>query len=184
MFELELELVEILIPTIVICIFECSMFTKMGVSGGFAFVPIYKDWIISTKTSESKKYFVVSCLFNAVMIAFIIDAFKMLSKAAKGTLTSSDMEAGYLGIYILFLVVLAILAIIRSYIYSNDVADAFGRNDGFKAGLFFLHPVFVAILAYGPAEYIGPDGYSPDSFVYPTRDEDDHYGSYGGNFRR
>ncbi len=171
MVELELEMMELFISTLVICIFECSMFTKMGVSGGLAFVPIYKDWIISTKSSQSKRYFVISCIYNVALIIFAVYTFRMVNQVANNLLSRSDFEGAPLGLYIFLLIVLAILGLVRAYFYSEDVAVAFGRGGGFKIGLFFLHPIFVAILAYGPAEYIGPDGYPEGSFSSYNRDE-------------
>jgi len=38
------------------------------------------------------------------------------------------------------------------------LARVFGRGGGFAAGLIFLEPVFLMILAFGSAEYIGIDG--------------------------
>jgi len=36
------------------------------------------------------------------------------------------------------------------------LAKAFGQGVGFGFGLLFLNPIFVAILGFGNAEYIGP----------------------------
>ena len=36
------------------------------------------------------------------------------------------------------------------------LAKAFGQGVGFVFGLLFLNPIFVAILGFGNAEYIGP----------------------------
>lgn len=38
------------------------------------------------------------------------------------------------------------------------LAHAFGKGGGFAAGLFFLPNIFTMILAFGSAQYIGPDG--------------------------
>ncbi len=35
-------------------------------------------------------------------------------------------------------------------------AKAFGQGTGFGIGLIFLNPIFIAILGFGSAEYIGP----------------------------
>jgi len=39
-----------------------------------------------------------------------------------------------------------------------DLAKAFGRGVGFGFGLLFLFPIFVLILAFGDAQYVGRDG--------------------------
>ncbi len=36
------------------------------------------------------------------------------------------------------------------------MAKAFGQGTGFGLGLFFLNPIFVLILGFGSAQYIGP----------------------------
>lgn len=41
------------------------------------------------------------------------------------------------------------------------LARSFGKGGGFAAGLIFLSVIFAAILAFGSAEYIGPDGVPP-----------------------
>lgn len=40
-----------------------------------------------------------------------------------------------------------------------DLAKSFGRGIGFGFGLLFLFPIFVLILAFGDAQYVGRDGH-------------------------
>lgn len=42
-----------------------------------------------------------------------------------------------------------------------DLARSFGRGIGFGFGLLFLFPIFVMILAFGDAQYVGRDGTRP-----------------------
>jgi len=42
-----------------------------------------------------------------------------------------------------------------------DLAKVFGRGIGFGFGLLFLFPIFMLILAFGNAEYVGRDGHRP-----------------------
>jgi len=39
-----------------------------------------------------------------------------------------------------------------------DLAKVFGKGAGYAIGLILLGPIFVAVLAFGPAEYVGPGG--------------------------
>ena len=48
-----------------------------------------------------------------------------------------------------------IYVMIKFYI---DLAKSFGKSGGFAAGLIFLGPIFIAILGFGSAQYIGPYG--------------------------
>jgi len=49
---------------------------------------------------------------------------------------------------------LAILAV--QLILSIDLAKSFGKDIGFGIGLAFVGPVFMGMLAFGDAQYIGP----------------------------
>ncbi len=43
-------------------------------------------------------------------------------------------------------------------ILMHDLSRAFGKDIGFTLGLIFLSPIFVLILAFGPAQYVGARG--------------------------
>ncbi len=40
----------------------------------------------------------------------------------------------------------------------NLLSLSFGKNVGFTLGLLFLGPIFIPILGYGSAKYVGPAG--------------------------
>lgn len=40
----------------------------------------------------------------------------------------------------------------------NDLSKSFGKGMGFTIGLILLSPIFILILAFGDAEYVGPGG--------------------------
>lgn len=40
----------------------------------------------------------------------------------------------------------------------NLLSLSFGKNTGFTIGLIFLSPIFIPILGYGSAKYVGPAG--------------------------
>jgi hypothetical protein len=44
------------------------------------------------------------------------------------------------------------------------LAKAFGKGGGFACGLIFLSPIFMLILAFGDARYVGPNGYNPNGY--------------------
>ena len=46
--------------------------------------------------------------------------------------------------------------IVVHLIVSIDAAKSFGQGTGFGVGLFLLAPVFVLILGFGSAQYVGP----------------------------
>jgi len=39
----------------------------------------------------------------------------------------------------------------------NKLAKSFGQGGGFTVGLIFLNPIFLLILAFGSAQYVGAD---------------------------
>lgn len=58
----------------------------------------------------------------------------------------------------MFLMLIPIANIVFAIMTCIKLARVFGRGGGFAAGLIFLEPVFLMILAFGSAEYIGIDG--------------------------
>ena len=41
-------------------------------------------------------------------------------------------------------------------IMALDLAKSFGKGAGFGVGLILLSPIFMLLLAFGPARYVGP----------------------------
>ena len=58
----------------------------------------------------------------------------------------------------MFLMLIPIANIVFAIMTSIKLARAFGRGGGFAAGLILLEPIFLLILAFGSAQYIGIDG--------------------------
>ena len=58
-----------------------------------------------------------------------------------------------------WVVLLAIpfINIVPAILECFDLARVFGRSTGFGFGILLLGPVFVAILAFGSASYVGPE---------------------------
>jgi Family of unknown function (DUF5684) len=61
--------------------------------------------------------------------------------------------------------------IIIMFMLVFDLAKVFGKSGGFAVGMLLLGIVFLPILAFGSAEYVGADGKSPGR--RRRRDEDD-----------
>ena len=56
--------------------------------------------------------------------------------------------------FILFLI--PIVNIVILIIVYNDLSKSFGKGAGFTVGMIFLGFIFFPILAFGPAQYLGP----------------------------
>ena len=60
----------------------------------------------------------------------------------------------------LFLMLIPLVNLIILIIVMLDIATAFGKGLLFGIGLIVLFPIFLLILAFGSAEYVGPGGRS------------------------
>jgi hypothetical protein len=56
------------------------------------------------------------------------------------------------------LTLVPIANIVASWVICQELARKFGKSDAFGIGLFFLGPIFGAMLAFGDAEYRGRRG--------------------------
>jgi Family of unknown function (DUF5684) len=54
-----------------------------------------------------------------------------------------------------------ILLIVVSIIIAIDLARSFGKSGAFAVGLFLLNFIFVPILGFGAAQYVGPSAAGP-----------------------
>jgi hypothetical protein len=107
-----------------------------------------------------------SVIWLAITVALIVGAWKLFTKAGQpgwaslipiyNTITMLRMT-GKSGWWVLGMMVplLNFYVIIRLVF---DLARVFGRGIGFGFGLLFLFPIFMLILAFGDAVYVGPNG--------------------------
>lgn len=58
--------------------------------------------------------------------------------------------------FLLYLI--PVVGVVIGIIVLFDLAKSFGRGAGFGLGLLFLSFIFIPILAFGGAEYVGPGG--------------------------
>ncbi len=56
----------------------------------------------------------------------------------------------------IILLMIPFVNIICSIILLNELSKSFGKDAGFTVGLIFLSPIFLMILGFGSAQYIGP----------------------------
>ena len=102
-------------------------------------IPIYGDYI-SYKIAWQPAYFWLTLILGIV------------SSYLQGTLETGES----LTVYMLVILIKIILVVI-SIMYSIKLARAFGRGTGFAIGLIFLPPIFMLILGFGDDRYYGPD---------------------------
>jgi hypothetical protein len=102
----------------------------------------------------------------AIAVVMIVAIWKVFEKAGRPgwaaiipiyntiTLLNITGKSGwwFLGMLVPFL---------NIYVYIRlvfNLASVFGRGIGFGFGLLFLFPIFLLILAFGDAQYVGPGG--------------------------
>ncbi|MBQ2700644.1 MAG: hypothetical protein IJF65_05735 [Clostridia bacterium] len=129
------------------------IFRKAGEKGWKALIPFYSDYINYKIAWDSRIYV---ALLVAMIASFLLGTICGWIHPAFGSVISVICNTAVLGAQ-------AIVGMILQF----KMARAFGRNDYFAVGLYFLGSVFSAILAFGDAEYKGPikDGIGVPKFV-------------------
>ena len=59
-------------------------------------------------------------------------------------------------LWFIVLFFIPLVSIVAAIIVCVDFAKSFGKGTGFAMGLLFLSPIFLLILAFGDARYVGP----------------------------
>jgi len=114
---------------------EWKIFTKAGEKGWKTLIPFYNVYIEYKLTSTNKMF-----------VIFLIVTFLA---ALAGQCPSEGTVAKVL---IMIINILVIIFTVRRW---SCLSKAFGKGVGYTAGLTFLHPIFIMILGFGKAEYIG-----------------------------
>lgn len=130
--------------TVLMIIAWWKIFNKAGEKGWKAIIPFYGSYTmykVSWKTS-------VWWIMLAVSIVCGIGA-SMLS-------SSTTASPSVIGLILYWAAAIALFVI--QIIFCVKLAKSFGKGGGFAVGLIFLNIIFVLILAFGNAQYIGPEG--------------------------
>lgn len=108
---------------------------------------------------------VVTLIYFAVIILCFVALWKIFVKAGKpgwaciipfyNSYCMFDIAMGNGWLFLLMFI--PIVNIIMSIFAMYKLAQAFGKGIGFTLGLIFLSLIFICILAFGDAEYIGPN---------------------------
>ena len=81
---------------------------------------------------------------------------------------------GWMGLIAVFAncvpVIGAIGGLVVTIMIYDKLAKAYGKDSGFTVGLVLLYPIFIGILAFGQAEYVGT--YSSDNGAAPAKVEE------------
>ena len=124
----------------------------------------YSDY---ATVAEAQQMSPVSIILGLIVIVIsIVAMWKIFTKAGKpgwaaivpfyNLYTLFEIAWGK-GILFLLTLIPVVNFIVLIIVYIK-LAKAFGKGTGFGLGLVFLSLIFQLILAFGPAQYIGPDG--------------------------
>ncbi len=106
-------------------------------------------------------YYVVAII---VCIFYVVCMWKIFSKAGEAGWKSivpflnnyTEFKIAWGNGWLFLLCFVPIVNVVVSIILFVKLAKAFGKGGGFAAGLIFLPVIFLPILAFGSAQYIGP----------------------------
>lgn len=114
---------------------------KAGDKGWKALIPFYGSYTLF-KLVWDKNIYWFALFFNILMYA---------------TMIYSKYPEAALQLPILLVLLLVLYAVSTAFFvfWQIHLAKAFGRINSFAVGLIFLHNVFICILAFGNAKYIG-----------------------------
>ena len=101
----------------------------------------------------------------AVLVLYIVSMWKIFVKAGKSgwailvPFYNTLVELEILGRpwwFLLLIIFIPVADFVIGIILIFDMARVFGKSTGFGFGLLFLSFIFIPILAFGNAKYIGP----------------------------
>ena len=136
--------------SILMIIAQWRLFTKAGEAGWKCLIPFYGQYTWCKIVWSAKIFWIMlGIAFGTGILSGILTA------SAANRYGSPGAGAIILGILMAAAAIWMLVIAIRMLIYT---ARAYGKSGGFAAGLFFLAPIFLCILAFGDSEYVGPMG--------------------------
>lgn len=123
----------ILALLVVMVIAFWQIYVKAGEPGWASLVPFYSQYVLFKITWGNGWLFLIPTGL---------------------TFVSQVLERAGTGNFLAFPIYLASCAIGIMTVWK--LAKAFGKGGGFAVGLFFLSPIFLCILGFGSARYLGP----------------------------
>ena len=118
-----------------------KIFQKAGEAGWKSIIPIYSGYV-SYRIAWSTGIFWLQLIVG--FAANFVDNITTAENAGMAML--------------LLLAALRVVLAVICILYCMKLAKAFGKGGGFAIGLIFLQPIFMLILGFGSAQYVGPGG--------------------------
>ncbi len=127
-----------------------KIFTKAGEPGWKCLIPFYGSWTEYRFAGCLNLFWWTIGAIAALMVGLV---FMIVGMAQNYGEVSG---AAVFGIILFVAATIALLVI--SVMFSIHLAHAFGMSTGFGWGLALLSTIFLCILAFGPAQYVGENG--------------------------
>lgn len=130
-------LVILLVYYIIMVIAQWRIFAKAGQPGWKSIIPFYNSYILYKIVWQVKWFWIV---FGLGILSSVVSWLNM---------------SGGNGFLLAVSRIIVVVAFILSVFLCSKTAKAYGKGIGFTVGLVLLHPIFMLILAFGSAEYVG-----------------------------
>ena len=109
---------------------------------------------------------IMMLIFGALCIVMVVAWWKIFTKAGKpgwaslipfyNTIVLLEIAGKpWWWLLLMFIPFVGIYFLIVMWI---EICKSFGKGTGFMVGIFLLHPIFLCILAFGSARYLGSGG--------------------------
>ena len=138
-------LVPFLIVAVLPIVAMWKVYVKAGIPGWGVLVPIYNMYLLFKIAWNTK-------------MCWIMLACSILPGILSGFVVGMDGNEALAGVLPLLMMAGVIATLVIGIINTVKLAKAFGKGGGFAVGLIFLSIIFYCILAFGKAQYIGPEG--------------------------
>lgn len=120
-----------------------KIFTKAGRPGWHSIIPFLNKWDQVDLSWNRKMAWAVTCLSVVGCIISIV----ISNQQNQGLQISSTLN--------MLSYIIVIAAVVLGVVCEYKLAKAFGKGVGFFLGLVFLNPIFMLILGFGSAQYLG-----------------------------
>jgi len=125
------------------------------------------DYSVETSSGFAGLGLGFTIVWLAVVILLIASAWKIFTKARKPGWAAIIPFYNIIVVlqivgrpvwWILLLLFVPLVNFIIMIIVLNDLSKSFGKGVGYTLGLFFLSIIFLPLLGFGSAQYVGPGG--------------------------
>ena len=125
------------------------------------------DYSVETSSGFAGLGLGFTIVWLAVVILLIASAWKIFTKAGKPGWAAIIPFYNIIVVlqivgrpvwWILLLLFVPLVNFIIMIIVLNDLSKSFGKGVGYTLGLFFLSIIFLPLLGFGSAQYVGPGG--------------------------